>query len=158
MYYVLRENKDDEYIISSCYSAYDMIDIPITVPTPFYFTFIPECLDTYEKDYEPNYVLKVVFDIFSFSDMKEFYSRMDDKYYHIDETNQTITVNGYDCKHNTEVKDCMMFDYKNRTISGINKDGDLEIIIQPKKILLFPFRKWSIFSNYISNSALFRPP
>lgn len=97
-YYVLRNNKDDEYIISSSYSLYQMFGTIIYVPTPFYFSFEPECVD--------------------------------EKYYHIDETNQTITVDGYDREHSQDVEDCMMFDYKNHTISGIDEDGKMQIFIQ----------------------------
>ncbi len=129
-YYVLRNNRDDEYIISSSYSWYQMFGTIIYVPTPFYFSFEPECVDAYENEYEPNLVMDVVFNKISFSDMKEFYSRMDEKYYHIDETNQTITVDGYDCEHSQNVEDCMMFDYKNHTISGIDEDGKMQIFIQ----------------------------
>lgn len=131
-YYVVYKNDDDEYIARNLCTRYDYNGNRCTLPTPFYISLEKDVVEAYENGEFPNSIEETVFGKCTFEEAKEYYARLDDSLYEIDEANKTISVAAYDPKLHDKIYNCVRFDYKNRKIFGKDKDGN-EIQIYPSK-------------------------
>ena len=68
--------------------------------------------------------LSTLYDNFTFNEAREFYERISEDYVHIDYDNKQISVAGYDVYDKKIIENCVTFDFINRTIIGIDEDGN----------------------------------
>lgn len=113
------------FTVQNMYSSVNINNI-MYVPTIMDISVDKETVDMFKEDFNRNY-LDYYFDNFTFEQTKEFYLRMDDEFYSVDEENQTISVRGYAIKKHEYVENAMTFDFVNRTITGRDYDGTVEL-------------------------------
>lgn len=73
-------------------------------------------------------VLDILFDNCTFEEAKEFYGRLSEEYVVIDEENQQITVDAYNIRKDISYDKYITIDFKNRTITGKDENGNTVIV------------------------------
>lgn len=121
-YYVVYETGDENtFNVTACYSRYEMNNSISYVPTPYYIAMNTGSIEYYRE--EKIDISQIVFDKYTFDDFKDFYSKMDDKYYSVDEGKRVIYVSGYDVKEKRLVTNLIKVDYLNRKLEGLDETG-----------------------------------
>lgn len=132
-FYIIKdeeEGRENIYYTSQlsgkwCADGMHNADIRYPFPDPFH---IHDGMVELGKEIGYDY-LGEIFNLYSFEDMKEFYSRLSDDLYTIDEENRTITVKAYGNTNNLSweggYRYDIIIDFNNRTISGPDTKGGL---------------------------------
>ncbi|MBQ8281348.1 MAG: hypothetical protein IJZ25_02980 [Lachnospiraceae bacterium] len=132
-YYCVIKGEDNVYTAEPMYGkwqagGYFSADIRFPFPEPRKFY---DEMDYYGK--EGGYdIIGDIFELYSFDCFKEFYSRISDEYYSIDEVNQTITLKAYGNTNNISWDSGyyyeIVIDCKNKTISGPGEDDSTIVL------------------------------
>lgn len=123
-YYALYYTKyHDYYHIQNCYLNYGIFEPFIYVPCPVYVHISDEIMRMDREDYQRN-TLDFLFDNYTFQQAKEFYDRISEDYVQIDSETQQITVDGYNPLTKESIRQCIIFDFKHRTLSGKDDKGN----------------------------------
>lgn len=121
-YYIFWEKETDVYIMGNLCARWDggslhAADIRFPFPEPILF------FENISKYWDIQYI----FECHDFEDMKEFYSRISEEYYSVDEENQIIKVKAYGNTYSLSWEGGyryeIIIDCKNRTITGPTRDG-----------------------------------
>ena len=114
------EYEKNNYSIRNMYSVVTIHNI-IYVPTIMEIN-LSEAIVNGRRDEKMDYT-DIFFDYYTYDEIKEFYMRMSEDYYDIDEENKKISVRGYDVRNRVYVDNCLTFDFNSKTITGLDSDG-----------------------------------
>ena len=115
------EYEKNYYSIRNMYSKVT-IHNKTYVPTIMELDISEGIIKIYREKFDEDYT-DIFFDYYTYDEIKEFYMRMSEDYYDIDEENKKISVRGYDVRNNVYVDNCLTFDFNSKTITGLDSDG-----------------------------------
>lgn len=127
-YYVLYYDEINKfYRIQDCYLAYQYkISSDVYIPSPVYLNISEECI---QMDIENGCnTLDYLFDNYSFEEAKEFYSRLSEEYVEINEEKSQIAIDGYAVRTKEMRDKCIIIDFANRVILGLDEQGNYNTI------------------------------